>query len=158
MAELFNTFENISIDDKGRLSVPASFRKALPREAERTFMIIQGTDGCLFAYPRDQWVVFWRRLKKLSRSRENTRLIRRILGNLKETKLDGQGRITLTQPLKELLKVTTFVTLVGHGDYLEIWEPEAWRQRRASDDQSVSYDEDLYRAAGEIDRLKDEQE
>jgi division/cell wall cluster transcriptional repressor MraZ len=144
MTQLFNTFEDISIDEKGRLSLPASFRKALAREAEGTFMIIQGTDGCLRAYPRDQWLVYWARLQKLSRNRDNTRLVRRILGNLKETRLDGQGRMTLTLKHKEMLGASPM--------------PQGWRSHLAELTQGVSYDEDLYRAEDEIDRLKDGRE
>ena len=154
MGLLFGTFENVSIDDKGRLSLPASIRKAMSEAADNTLMIIQGTEGCLFAYPLDTWLVFWDGLKKLSHTRENTRLIRRIIGNLKEARLDGQGRLTLTQKLKDLGMIRHDVTLVGNGEKLEIWDSGAWRQQLVSAEQSGVYDEDYYRAQSEIDRMR----
>lgn len=158
MTQLFNTFEDISIDEKGRLSLPASFRKALAKEAEGTFMIIQGSDGCLRAYPRDQWLAYWQGLGKLGRNRDNTRRIRRILGNLKETCLDGQGRMTLTQKHKEIISAASMVTLVGRGEYIEIWEPEAWKRQLAELAQGMTYDDDLDHVENEMDRLQDGRE
>ena len=152
MGDLFGTFDNLHIDDKGRLSIPTSLRKALSKQAKNTFMILRGTEGCLFAYPRDEWMHFWGQLRRLPHTPENTRLTRRILGSLKEVKLDGQGRLTLTQKLKEYGSIRENVTIMGRGEKLEIWDGEMWRRRQQADEEAAPYDQDLYRAVGETEK------
>jgi MraZ protein len=138
--------ENISVDDKGRFSVPAAIRSSLPAEAENTFMIVRGTEGCLFAYPKNDWLRFWEGLISQPVTRENTRLKNRILSTLKETKLDGQGRVTLTQELKDIAGIRDAIVLMGAGDKLLLWNNEAWAQYQAEAEKSSTYDDDYYRA------------
>jgi len=149
MATLFGTFEGISIDDKGRISIPAILRKAVAEKAENTFIIIRGVEGCLFAFPKDQWLVFWNELQKLPMDRENTLLIHRILGTLKEAVLDGQGRIALTHKLKSLAGIGKVVTIVGEGDKLLVWDPERWTSH-LDGTEATPYDTTLYRAMEKI--------
>jgi MraZ protein len=148
--------ETISVDDKGRFSIPASIRGALPKEAESTFMIVRGTEGCLFAYPKNEWLKFWESLNKLPVTRENTRLVRRILGSLKETKLDGQGRVTLTQQLKELAGIGEEIVLMGAGNKLLLWNSGAWAQYQSESEKTSTYDDDFYRAL-ETDRNRNDE-
>src|SRR3989339_184422 len=105
MGQLFGTSDPISVDDKGRFSIPSTLRNALSNDAENTFMIVRGTEGCLFAYPKDEWLMFWEKFKALPITPETTRLKNRILASLKETRIDAQGRVTLTQKLKELAAI-----------------------------------------------------
>ncbi|MBL8026891.1 MAG: division/cell wall cluster transcriptional repressor MraZ [Fibrobacteres bacterium] len=155
MSMLFSSFENISIDDKGRFSIPASLRAALSPEADSSFMIVRGTEGCLFAYPKDEWIKFFRALRRLPVTAENTRLRRRITGSLKETKVDGQGRVTLTADLKTLAGIGNEIVIVGDGEKLELWNADTWRARKAKDEESATYETDFYRAMGEIGGLAD---
>jgi MraZ protein len=155
MSMLFSSFENISIDDKGRFSIPASLRAALTPEADSTFMVVRGTEGCLFAYPKDEWLKFWKALRRLPVTAENTRLRRRIIGDLKETKVDNQGRVTLTTTLKDLASIEHELVIVGDGEKLELWNAETWRTRKAKDEVSATYESDFYRAMGEIGGTQD---
>ena len=56
----YGSYKN-TIDAKGRLIVPKQFREQLGSE----FMITRGLDGCLFAYPMDEWSAFEEKLSKL---------------------------------------------------------------------------------------------
>jgi MraZ protein len=152
---LFSTFENISIDDKGRFSIPSSLRAAVSSDADSSFMIIRGTEGCLFAYPKDEWVKFWDALRSLPVTAENTRLRRRIIGSLKETKIDNQGRVTLSQRLKELAGIENELVIVGDGEKLELWNADIWRERQSQDEESASYESDFYRAMSQIGGTRD---
>ncbi len=150
MSLLFGTFDNIRIDDKGRFSIPSSLRASLNTEADSSFIIVRGTENCLFAYPKDEWIKFWTALRKLPVTPENTRLRRRITGSLKETKLDNQGRVTLTQNLKDLAAIEGEVVIVGDGEKMELWNAQKWKERQENDEKSASYDSDFYRALSEI--------
>ncbi len=155
MSKIFGTYEDISIDDKGRFSIPASIRGSLTAEADNTFMIVRGTEGCLFAYPKNEWLKFWEGLKQLPVTRDNTRLVRRIIGSLKETRIDAQGRVTLTQRLKDLGNIQKDIVVVGDGDKLLIWDTGAWKAYQDSSEQISTYDDDYYRAL-ETDRIRDD--
>lgn len=154
MARLFGTFDDpcLSVDDKGRFSIPASLRSALSNEAENTFMIVRGTESCLFAYPKDEWVKFWDRIEQLPVTPETTRLRNRILSSLKETRIDAQGRVTLTQKLKELADIGNEIVVVGSNDKMTLWTPDNWKQHLASNEEAAPYDSDFYRLMNETKR------
>jgi MraZ protein len=152
MSQLFGTFDNLSVDDKGRFSIPASLRGALTNEAENTFTIIRGTEGCLFAYPKDEWLVFWEKIKQLPPTADTTRYKNRILGSLKETRLDAQGRVTLTQKLKELGEIGNDIVIVGNSEKMDIWNVESWKLHQASLEETGPYDADFYRLMNETRR------
>jgi MraZ protein len=118
-------------------------------------MVVRGTEGCLFAYPKDEWMKFWKALRRLPVTAENTRLRRRIIGDLKETTVDNQGRVTLTTTLKDLAGIGKELVIVGDGEKLELWNAEAWRARKAKDEGSATYESDFYRAMGEIGGIQD---
>ena len=46
---------DVPVDAKGRVFVPAEFRKKLPPEAAETFVVVRGFDRCLTAYPQNAW-------------------------------------------------------------------------------------------------------
>jgi MraZ protein len=156
MGYLFGTFDNIRVDEHGRFSMPATLRKALIKKADSTFVIIRGpVNGSLLAYPKDQWLKVWDDLKFMTISSESNQSIDRMLGTLKETRLDAQGRVTLPQKLKDISGIQQNLTLVGRGELIEIWDNQAWDayQRRAEE---KPYDQDYFRIFSEISRKKNE--
>ncbi|MBT4035284.1 MAG: MraZ N-terminal domain containing protein, partial [Candidatus Marinimicrobia bacterium] len=53
-----NTFTGefrYSIDAKGRLNIPAKFRKALPETSEDTFVVTRGEEENIAVYSLDKW-------------------------------------------------------------------------------------------------------
>ena len=80
---------NHSIDQKGRIIVPAKFREELGEE----FVMTLGLDGCLFVYPNSEWETFVEQLKKLPGNREVRQLQRYFLAGATNCELDKQGRI-----------------------------------------------------------------
>jgi len=152
MGQLFGTSDPISVDDKGRFSIPSTLRNALSNDAENTFMIVRGTEGCLFAYPKDEWLMFWEKFKALPITPETTRLKNRILASLKETRIDAQGRVTLTQKLKELAAIGKEIVVVGNSEKMDIWNSDQWKRHQASNEEAVPYDADYYRVLNETSR------
>nr|WP_330400992.1 hypothetical protein [Sporanaerobium hydrogeniformans] len=58
-----------SLDEKGRVIVPAKYREQLGD----TFILTKGLDGCLFIYPVSEWVIFEQKLKDLPLTNTNAR-------------------------------------------------------------------------------------
>jgi MraZ protein len=134
-----------TIDEKGRLNVPAKWRKLLTAEAQETFVISRAPDGCLWAYPQDEWETFEQRLNAMVPGRESNLFQRTIQSTLADSTLDKQGRVTLSPLQVQVAGITKEITLVGRGSYIEIWDSERLRKYLGSGD---TFD-DVYYAAME---------
>jgi MraZ protein len=111
-----------SIDAKGRVNIPAKFRKGLNPEAEETFIICRAPHNCLRAYPKDLWKKRDEELSSLAETPDGLKLKRQIYSTLSESILDAQGRVSLTLVQMNLAGITKDVTLMGESDYIEIWD------------------------------------
>ena len=122
MAELLGT-HSYSLDPKGRVSLPARFRDAF---ADGVWLTI-GQDGCLFCFPRVEWE---RRSDEVASSplsdADGRAYSRMFFGRSDEAKLDGQGRVTIPQRLREAVGINKEVVVLGVRDRMEIWDREAY--------------------------------
>jgi MraZ protein len=125
MTRFRGTFEN-AIDGKGRLNIPAKFRRALSPEADETFVIIRGPDNCLQAYPQDAWKSFEDEIESRPQTPETIRLKRYIYRSLTDVKIDAQGRIMLSTHQMQLAGITDRAILIGQSRYFEIWSPQRY--------------------------------
>ncbi len=111
-----------SVDKKGRVNIPAKFRKALSPEACEAFAICRAPGNCLRAYPIDAWDQYENELAARPQTPETLRHLRLLRSTLTDSKLDSQGRISLSAKQMEIAGVSKNVTLVGHFGYIEIWD------------------------------------
>lgn len=112
-----------SIDDKGRLIIPAKFREELGDK----FIITRGIENCLFAYPSSNWEKITQKLETLPFTKKDARqFIRFFLSGATTAEFDKQGRINITTPLIDYAKIKKECVVIGTGDRLEIWSEEAW--------------------------------
>ena len=86
------TYEH-GLDAKGRVIIPAKLREDLGE----SFVVTLGLDGCLFAYPMNEWEGFIEKLKELPGTKEARMLQRHFLANAAPCELDKQGRILVPQ-------------------------------------------------------------
>ena len=122
---------------KGRLNIPAKFRRALAPEANETFVVIRGFDTCLFLYPLDEWNKFEQRLRQLPINKErNRRFLRMITSNASEDRCDKQGRITIPTDLLKVAHVEKEVLILGVLDKIELWNPDIYQQHVDASDES----------------------
>ncbi|MCD7745051.1 MAG: division/cell wall cluster transcriptional repressor MraZ [Lachnospiraceae bacterium] len=122
---------NHTIDSKGRLIIPAKFRELLDDE----FIVTKGLDGCLFAFPKNEWQIFEEKLRKLPLTQKNARKFTRFfMGGATACELDKQGRILLPQSLREFAKLDKDVVLSGNLNRFEIWNKADWTENNAYDD------------------------
>jgi MraZ protein len=114
-----------TIDNKGRLSVPATYRAEILRRSEMP-SILTSYDNHLALYPRE----YWREkieggLAKISEWDKKGQAFRRlIVGGATECPVDSQGRILIPSNLREHAKLESKVTLVGVLDFIEIWDSQ----------------------------------
>lgn len=114
------------IDPKGRLPVPAAFRRALAGEGSKG-LVLTLLDQCLAAYPPTEWARLEAQLRGLPAfSRSVKALIRLLTSRAVDCELDVQGRILLPAPLRQAAGVGHEVVVVGVLNRFEVWPPEAW--------------------------------
>lgn len=114
-----------AIDHKGRVSIPARYRRQLSGDAEETFVVLRGLETCIALYPSDEF----RRLDERLRSRSfadeiNRRYQRMMLSESRDETLDAQGRVALPPRLIAHAQIEKEVLIVGLLDHLEVWNPE----------------------------------
>lgn len=110
------------IDDKGRLSLPASFRRDA---VDQPLVLVQVHPDALTLYPEATWAEVEGRLRELLRRQPSARAyVLGITANAVEVIPDRQGRILVPQRLLESAGLCDAALLVGVIDRVEIWNPE----------------------------------
>jgi MraZ protein len=118
-----------SIDDKGRVTIPARFRPALAQGG----FVTRGLDGCLALYPNEEWDALAEKVNALPTTDRHVRDFRRfIFGSATEAAPDRQGRVLIPAYLRQYAHIDGEVTVVGMNTYIEIWHPETWQMMRQS--------------------------
>ena len=112
-----------SVDDKGRLAVPARFRAQLDDGAFVSVWI----DACLAIFPRREWDGLADKVSALPLADADARMFQRFLfANAFEVDLDRQGRLVVPNGLRKLAALETEAVIVGARDHAEIWSPARW--------------------------------
>lgn len=113
-----------SLDDKGRLTIPARFRELL---ADEGAYIMQGFDQNLMVLTRNSFEAISRRINQTSMTDPTARLLRRLLFSTADRiEVDRVGRILLPQFLRQTAGLDSEAVVVGAGEHFEIWSPERW--------------------------------
>jgi MraZ protein len=114
-----------TIDSKGRLTIPARFRDALESGA----YVIQGFERNLLVYTTESFERLAQKASTLSTTDPEARAVRRVIfGGASEVQLDSSGRILLPPFLREYAELDGEITIVGAGQYFELWSSTAWDQ------------------------------
>ena len=121
------------IDEKGRLKIPANFRKII-EERYGPDCFITSTDGeRALVYPLPVWFEFQTRLAKVpSTSQAKQKLLERVNYFGQVGTMDAQGRVLVPQVLREVVGIADDVVVLGSQDHLIVWnEPKI--QKRLSE-------------------------
>ncbi len=110
------------VDEKGRVSLPASFRRGA---SEGPLVVVQVHESALTLYPSGTWsAVEERLLELLRRQPESRHYVLGITANAVEVVPDKQGRILVPQRLLQAIGAVESALLVGVIDRIEVWAPE----------------------------------
>jgi MraZ protein len=127
-----------SIDDKGRLTVPAKFRG----ELAKGLVVTRGFDTNLMVFTMEGWAELAQKIALRPLSDPSTRTFRRrVFSGATDLTPDRQGRILLPANLREFANLNSEAVIIGMYSYLEIWAKDAWQPVR--DD--IESSEDLAR-------------
>lgn len=124
-----------TIDEKGRIIIPAKFRDALGKE----FIITRGIENCLFVYSLQNWAKITDKLSSLPFTKKDARTFNRFfMSGATNVELDKQGRVNISQPLTQYANLLKDCVIIGTGDRLEIWSQESWNSFFDSTKDSMS--------------------
>ncbi len=113
-----------SVDNKGRINIPARLRKYISPEANDTFIVTRGYEQCLYVYPLDEWNKVEENIRQLSSTNPKHRFfMRTLLERATESQLDGQFRITIPKELLQFAGIDNEVFIIGVLEHIEIWNP-----------------------------------
>ena len=133
----------ITLDDKGRLSLPARLRSAL---TNTTLFLTQGMDDCLWLYPSEEWQSMLKTIMNTTNpfSSRSRNIRRRIIGPSQEVEIDKAGRIPVAQSLREFANLCKDCVVLGQFDYIEIWAEDRYRSYLAANEEEfISGSEEL---------------
>ena len=132
---------NYSVDHKGRIAVPAKFRKVLLPEADSTYVVTKGFDKCLSLYSLDQWMDFADSLAKLPKTKKRSRnVVRWFMANAERVQVDSQGRIKIPQHLLEYAGVKKDAVIIGVYDRMEIWNRKDYEENAGAVEETIEED------------------
>ena len=119
-----------SLDSKNRIVVPSKLREGLGEK----FIISKGLDGCLYAYPIDEWQEFEEKLKNLPLTNRDARaFVRFFVAGATEVETDKQGRGLIPANLREYAGIEKEIVTIGALNKIEIWSKEKWESYNESD-------------------------
>ena len=119
-----------SLDSKNRIIVPSKLREGLGDK----FIISKGLDGCLYAYPIDEWQKFEEKFKNLPLTNRDARaFVRFFVAGATEVETDKQGRGLIPANLREYAGIEKEIVTIGALNKVEIWSKEKWESYNESD-------------------------
>lgn len=125
------TFEH-SLDEKGRVVLPATFRSKL---ADCGF--VSQYQGCLGLWTEEGFGAMADRLMaKVDEGKASQSAVRAFSADAMQVKPDSQGRILLPQRLRETAGLDREVVIIGAINRIEIWDADTYRDERSKNDES----------------------
>jgi len=113
-----------TIDNKGRLSIPAKFRP----ELKAGLIVTRGLGDYLLVFPPAAWERFIADLRQRELDLNQSQTISRFLfAKASDCTLDSHGRVLIPAPLRQYARLDTDVVVAGVNTHLEIWDRERWR-------------------------------
>jgi len=115
-----------SIDEKGRLTIPAKYRELLSDGA----IITEGFDQNLMVLTSSAFTTISDRVNRMSMTDPTVRELKRMMfGRANQAEIDKAGRMLIPAYLRESAQLKTNIVVVGMGDYFEIWSSENWEHQ-----------------------------
>ena len=126
---MFQGASSLSLDAKGRLSVPTRHRDVLSATANGQLTITKHPDGCLMIFARPEWEKFRERIGSLPMSAQWWKRI--FLGNAMDVEIDATGRVLVSPELRAAAGVAKEAVLLGMGSYFELWDKATYDAKEA---------------------------
>ncbi len=137
-------------DSKGRIVLPALFKKAMSAGEQQCFVVRKDLfEDCLVMVPYDAWLEEVKLLEdKLSSYRQKDRRLKRALyKSTAEINLDANGRFLIPKRLMEMINVKGEVVLLGVGSNIELWSKQRFEEEDMQGEELGYLAEDLLGSA-----------
>lgn len=121
----------LTLDAKGRMTIPARYRDALMESAQGALTITRNFDGGLLIYPRPVWEEKRETIMQLPMSARHVQ--RLLLGNAQDVEIDGSGRVLIAPELRTATEMVKDVVLVGMGRHFDLWDAQVFAHMQAAD-------------------------
>ncbi len=127
---MFQGTSLLSLDAKGRMTMPSRHRDALARACNLEVTVTRHPDGCVLIYPRPVWE---EKKKALAALPYSARVLQRIvLGGAVDLAVDAAGRMLIPAELRTLCGLGKEVALLGLGEHFELWNAELLASKEKS--------------------------
>lgn len=138
----FRGINNIAVDAKGRMALPARYRERLLEACGGRLIVTVDQDHCLLVYPLPEWEIIEEKINNLPSLNKQARLLQRLyIGYATDLEMDGQGRILLPAMLRDYAGLKKKAVLIGQGKKLEIWDEETWDKNQEEWVEAANADE-----------------
>lgn len=125
---IFRGRHEYTIDPKGRINVPPSFR-ALLQESGQESLVITNFDNCVYGYSAEGWEEVEQKLARLpSTDPDINDFLRYFVGGSVEVVPDKQGRILIPPTLRAYAGLEKDIVIIGMLKRFEIWSVERWTE------------------------------
>lgn len=126
---MFQGASALSLDAKGRMSIPARHRDALTQQSEGQLTLTRHPDGCLLLFPRPTWEKHREQIAAWPIQARDWKRI--FLGNAFDVDMDSAGRILVAPELRAATGIQRDVMLLGMGSHFEVWDAVKLAQNEA---------------------------
>ena len=128
---MFQGAAALSLDAKGRLTVPSRHRDALLEDSSPPSLVLTAhPDGCLLLYPASAWSPIRARVMGFPALDARFSVWKRLLvGFAEEVEIDAAWRVLISPELRKFASLEKPVMLVGQGSHFEIWNHDTWEKQ-----------------------------
>ncbi len=122
-----------TLDEKGRVIIPAKLRDVVDPEVDGSgFVITPGPEDCLCLYTESEWGRTCEEMDRQPKGSPEFRQFQRVwYANAEPLGVDRQGRILLPERLRSLVNIDREIVIAGCYDRVEIWAKIAWHAAQA---------------------------
>lgn len=120
----------LTLDGKGRITVPARWRDLLMATVSGQMVVAKNADGCLGLYPLSVWEALEAQLLELSS--ENDAWRRFFIGSATEVEIDGSSRVLIPPELRAWAGLDKDVKFMGVGPHFELWDMARYEAKEAA--------------------------
>ena len=119
----------LTLDAKGRITVPARWRDLLVAHAQGQLVVAKSPAGCLSVFPLHKWEAFEANLLDLTTEDEAWR--RFFIGSATEVEIDSASRVLIPPELRTWAGLEKDVKFMGVGPHFELWDMARYEAREA---------------------------
>jgi len=123
-AAVFKGTYRLRVDPKGRVPIPAVFRRLL---GDAGLVVVTQLDQCLAVYAPSEWARLEGQLAALPAFNKQVKALTRLLASrAADCEIDAQGRVLVPPALRAAAGLDRDAVVVGVLNRFEVWSPQGW--------------------------------